>query len=87
MRKGEMTKRALDREYPHQVELRADLTTGKNYEAALTFCRGLSLAPRGHSRRKNDTDYNVWCFADPAHADALQARFGGERSTAARRRA
>jgi len=55
MRKGEMTKRALDRDYPHQVELRADLTTGKNYDIALAFCHGLSLAPRGHHRRKGDT--------------------------------
>lgn len=82
MRKGEMTKRALDRDYPHQVELRADLTKGKNYDAALAFCRDLSLAPRGHHRRKNDIDYNVWCFADQTHADIFQARFGGEGKTA-----
>ena len=84
-RKGELTKGAIDRDYPHQVELCADPTTGKNYDAALAFCRGLSLAPRGHSRRKDNTDYNVWCFADPAHADAFQARFGGDRLTARRR--
>ena len=78
-RKGEMTKGAIDRDYPHQVELRVDLTTGKNYDLALAFCGGLSLAPRGHSRRKDNTDYNVWCFADPADADAFQAKFGGER--------
>lgn len=81
-RKGEITKGAIDRDYPHQVELRADLTTGKNYDIALAFCRDLTLASRGHSRRKENTDYNVWCFADPAHADAFQARFGGERKTA-----
>src|ERR1700674_1156523 len=64
-RKGELSKGAVDRDYPHQVELRADLTTGKNYDIALAFCRNLTLAPRGHSRRKENTDYNVWCFADP----------------------
>ena len=81
-RKGEMSKGAVDRDYPHQVELRADLTTGKNCDAALAFCRGLTLAPRGRSRRKENTDYNVWCFADPAHADAFQARYGGQRGEA-----
>jgi hypothetical protein len=86
-RKGEITPRIIDRDFPHQVELRADLTTGKNYDVALEFCRDLSLAPRGLSRRKNNTDYNVWCFADPAHADAFQARFGGERQTVRPRKA
>jgi hypothetical protein len=81
-RKSELTKGAIDRDYPYQVELRADLTTGKKYNAALAFCRDLSLAPRGHHRRKNDIDYNVWCFADQAHADIFQARFGGKAMTA-----
>jgi hypothetical protein len=81
-RKGEITKGGIDRDYPHQVELRAGVTTGKNHKIAREFCLHLSLAPRGHSRRKNDIDYNVWCFADPAHADAFKARFGGERSAA-----
>jgi len=41
-RKGEMTKGAVDRNYPHQVALRADQTTGKNFDLAHEFCRGLS---------------------------------------------
>ena len=77
-RKGEMTEGAIDRDYPHHVELRADLTTDKNSDAALAFCRGLTLALRGHHRRKGDIDYNVWCFANPAHANAFLARFGGD---------
>jgi hypothetical protein len=55
-RKGEMTEGAIDRDYPHHVELRADLTTDKNSDAALAFCRGLTLALRGHHRRKGDID-------------------------------
>jgi hypothetical protein len=50
-RKGEMTKGAVDRNYPHQVELRADLTTGKNFDLAQEFCRDRSLAPRATARR------------------------------------
>jgi hypothetical protein len=46
-RKGELTGRAVDRDYPHQVELPADLTTGRNNNVAQEFCRDLSLAPRG----------------------------------------
>jgi hypothetical protein len=85
-RKGEMTKGAVDRNYPHQLELRADVTMGKNFDLANKFCRRLSLSPRGHCRRRNDVDYNIWCFADPAHANAFQARFGGERLTAKARK-
>lgn len=86
-RKGEMTKGAVDRDYPHQVVLRAELTVGKNFDLAREFCRDLSLSPRGHCQRKMDVDYNIWCFADPAHADAFQERFGGERLTAKVQRA
>jgi hypothetical protein len=50
-RKGEITPRIIDRDFLDQVELRADLTTCKNHNIALEFCRELSLAPRGLSRR------------------------------------
>ena len=37
-----------------------------------------------HGRGRRDDDggfYVTWCFADPAHANAFAAQFGGERFT------
>lgn len=42
------------------------------------FCRGLSLCPRGHSFSREGRWYFVFCFAERAHADQFQSRFGGE---------
>ena len=77
-RKGEITSRRIDRDWPHQVALRAEQVKGENYRITHDFCRDLSLAPRGHTVRSGNGDYIVFCFADPAHADRFRVRFGGE---------
>jgi hypothetical protein len=77
-RKGEMSRQGIDREWPHQVALPADACSGKQYDEKHGFCRDLSLCPRGKSFRRDDRDYIVYCFADPAHAELFQRRFGGE---------
>ena len=77
-RKGEITSRRIDRDWPHQVALRAEQVKGENYRITHDFCRDLSLAPRGHTVRWGSGDYIVFCFADPAHADRFRERFGGE---------
>jgi hypothetical protein len=84
-RKGELSPARLDREYPHQVLVRADHYTGSNYQTVQGFCIGLSLAPRGHSIFKDDAWHHVFCFADPADAEKFRARFGGEMFDPARR--
>jgi hypothetical protein len=77
-RKGEFSAVAVDRAYPHQIALRADLCSGGNYELVQEFCKDLSLAPRGHSVRREDVDYVVFCFADKEHASRFRDRFAGE---------
>jgi len=77
-RKGELSPAMVDRGWPHQVALPANQVTGQNYAITHDFCRDLSLCPRGHSVRHDNTDYVVFCFADPAHAALFRARFGGE---------
>jgi hypothetical protein len=77
-RKGELSKGTIDREWPHQVALRADRCSGRNYGTIRLFCEGLSLCLRGHFFRRNDVDYTVFCFADREHAEQFQVRFGGE---------
>jgi hypothetical protein len=77
-RRGELSGRKIDRDWPYQVAIRADQVGGENYHIKHEFCRVLSLAPRGHSVRRGDKDYVVFCFADRAHAELFQERFGGE---------
>jgi hypothetical protein len=44
-RKGELSSRIIDRDWPHQVALRADLVKGRSSEIKDEFCRDLSLCP------------------------------------------
>lgn len=77
-RKGEITKAAIDRGWPYQVALEARLSMGDRYFTVHFFCTDLSLCPRGHYFRRDNTDFNVYCFAEREHAERFQARFGGE---------
>lgn len=76
-RKGELSSQGIDRSWPHQVALPADECTGRNYTIKHEFCRGRSLCQRGHSFRRDDRDYVVFCFAERADAALFQAAFGG----------
>jgi hypothetical protein len=40
---------------------------------------GLSLCPRGHTVRRDDVTYSVFCFADASHVERFCESFGGER--------
>ena len=77
-RKGELSKGTMVREYPHQVGLPAERCNGHSYVTVRLFCEGLSLCPRTHSYRQNDTDMLVFRFANRAHAEQFRDRFGGE---------
>ena len=77
-RKGELSKGMIDRQWPHQVALRGDHCAGHNYVTIRLFCERVSLCQRGHTFRRDDIDMNVFCFAERAHAEQFQARFGGE---------
>jgi hypothetical protein len=77
-RGGELSKAKIDRDWPHQVAIRAERCGGHNYVTIRLFCEDLSLCPRGHCFRRHGTDMNVFCFADRAHAEQFHARFGGE---------
>lgn len=77
-RKGELSKTAVDRGWPHQVALASYRCGGDNYLTHRFFCRELSLCDRGHSFYRNGTDFSVFCFAERKHAELFRARFGGE---------
>lgn len=76
-RKCELTYRQVDRLYPYQVALPAEQTRRRAYDEALDFCKSLSLAPRSLGVFHDGVEYNIWAFADPSHAEAFKARFGG----------
>jgi hypothetical protein len=77
-RKGELSQRTIDREWPYQVAITAETCRGDGYLTTRYFCEGLSVCPRQWCFRRDDRDYVVFCFAEAAHAEQFRARFGGE---------
>lgn len=79
-RKGELSGKKIDAGWPHQVALPSSVTV-REFEIIRAFVSSLSVSPRGHSFFRDGLDYNVYCFADPEHAERFRARFGGEPMT------
>jgi hypothetical protein len=79
-RKGELSKSTIDREWPHQVALRADLGTGHNFRTIHYYIAAekLSHCSRGHFFYRDGVGFNVHCFAEREHAERFRARFNGE---------
>ena len=78
-RKGELSQKTIDREWPHQVAVTAETCRGHGYVTTHYFCeRLLSLCPRHWFFRRDDRDYVVFCFAEADHAELFRARFNGE---------
>jgi hypothetical protein len=77
-RKGELTAAAIDRGWPYQVVLDADLCKGKNHDLHTQFNFGTSLCARGHSVMQDGKWYRVFCYSIREDAESFMARFGGE---------
>ena len=84
-RKGELSQRTIDREWPHQVAVVAETCRGDGYLTTHYFCEGLSLCPRHRYFWRDDRDCVVFCFAEVAHAHSFRQRFNGELVTTAGR--
>ena len=78
-RKGELSPAMIDRDWPHQVALPASTSRDGGYKVIQEFCKELSLCPRGHAVFHEGEWFNVYCFAEPAHAEKFMQRFGGEK--------
>jgi hypothetical protein len=82
-RKGEITARQTERDFPHLVEL--PLPPGgfrSTSDDMVAFHRERGIQTRrGRGRNEAGHFFVTFCFADPAHADAFQDRFGGARLT------
>jgi len=75
--KGKLSKATLDRDWPHQVVLPESKITGANHVRIREFCKGLSLAPLGHTFNEGHGYQQVFCFAEHEHAEGFAAEFGG----------
>ena len=80
-RKGELTRKAIDRDRPHQVALPTPIPHHRDMQ---DFCRaaGLSLCQRTTGFYRDVGREVIWyacfCFADRGHSENFQARFKGE---------
>jgi len=81
MRKGELSKSAIDNGWPHQVVIPASDVQGAGYAPRYTFAESMSLCRRGHSFRRDDRDFIVMCFAQKADAERYIPRVGGAYTT------
>lgn len=80
--KGRANPKAIEREFPHLVEIAIPLGgLGKRLDAMYGWHRERGIESRhGRSRRDPDGhDHARFCFADAATADAFALRFGGRR--------
>ena len=81
--KGRPSKRLLDRDYPHQVEIPIP---GSGLRTAMhSFCRGRRYVAQGAQNRTTGQDAMRWCFAEASDADAFHVQFGGDRIAVAPR--
>jgi len=84
-RKGEVTKKQTDRDYPHQVAILIPPGgLGARSMAMHAWCDGRGVPYRTRADRRREptpSDHTRFCFDDPAHADAFHAEFAGQRIT------
>ena len=72
--------RAAEGSFPYWVCLIEEKCTGSNYEKVQEFCRanGLRLSRHSHSVVWQKEWYQVFRFAEQAHAERFMQEFGGE---------
>jgi hypothetical protein len=73
--------RAANQTFPHWVALPEERCVGENYYKIREFCREreLSLSRHGHSVTWHGQYFQVFMFAEEAHAEVFSKAFGGER--------
>lgn len=80
VRKDELTHGAIDRKFPHQVELPIPSGGfGMLLDDMNGFCgeQRLKVAPRKRMLRRDDFYFVRLCFAEPTDAERFRERFGG----------
>ena len=80
-RKGEITARMNERDFPHIVELALPSDGfGRALDAVHDFHRLRGIQSRdGRRQRRDEQEYVRWCFASVIDADDFAQQFGGTR--------
>jgi hypothetical protein len=76
--RGPLSRTLVNREYPHQVLVRAENVGGKMLDKVTDFHVKLGIPTKSRSIRKDDACYSLYCFADRKHAELFRVMFGGE---------
>jgi hypothetical protein len=78
-RKGKTTKHQIDRHCPFQVAIPIPLGgSGERLMGMHAFCREHAMTYHTKSDHRDIGDFTLFCFSDPAHANAFNGGFGGE---------
>jgi hypothetical protein len=80
--RGQPPRTLLNREYPHQVLVRAENVRGNTLNKVADFHVKLGITTKSRSIRKDDAWYSLYCFAEREHARLFQVMFGGEITSA-----
>jgi hypothetical protein len=71
--RGQLSRALLNREYPHQVLVRAENVGGKMLDKVSDFHVKLGIPTKTRSIRKDDAWYSLHCFADREHAKLVSS--------------
>lgn len=75
--RGDISNTHLNHDYPHQVALRYDLCTGKNYSDPQRFAKLLGAYWRQRHVSDGADSFLVFCFLEPEDAHQFKATFDG----------
>jgi hypothetical protein len=75
--RGQLSRTLLNREYPHQVLVPSWNVRGKLFEKVDAFHVQIGAPMKKRSIFKNDSRYELYCFAQRQDAESFQELFGG----------
>jgi hypothetical protein len=80
MSRRKTTKHRIDRDCPFQVAIPIPFGgLGQRLMGMHAFCSEQAMPYHTKSDHRDIGDFTLFCFADPAHANAFTVGFGGER--------